>query len=302
MRWFGQHCSGISEKYGSTTKFIHHDALGSTKAISSAGGLTDTVEYDSFGKVIARTGTTSTQNGFNGDYGYQEDGESGYKYVGCRYYDADSGRFLTRDPALDGRNWYGYCENNPIRNVDVEGLQLSQKETVSGGAQIIYLFGKFIQSEAGKAPGMLLGLLARSSAIALFVATPSNAGQDYSYQRRKEMETNTYVAPRSGDKRRGRGKQQDKGRFDDPNLEYDTVEEYNEAIREAQRSGNHAKANRLRDAKKKLMRGSRSGNFKKKKKAREMRRPHQGFIGPMPDEDFYKNNPHLADTIQSGNN
>ena len=56
-------------------------------------------------------------------FGYQSDPDTGLKLLGHRYYDSDTGRFLTRDPIKDGRNWYSYCENNPIQRVDPKGLE-----------------------------------------------------------------------------------------------------------------------------------------------------------------------------------
>ncbi|MDX2065147.1 MAG: RHS repeat-associated core domain-containing protein [Fimbriimonadaceae bacterium] len=49
-------------------------------------------------------------------------GDSGLQLLGHRYYDPSTGRFLTRDPIKDGRNWYTYCENNPLTAVDPLGL------------------------------------------------------------------------------------------------------------------------------------------------------------------------------------
>jgi RHS repeat-associated protein len=92
------------------------------KGMANAGAVTDTAEFDAFGKVVARTGTNATQKGFASGHGYQEDGESGYKLLGHRYYDADTGRFLSRDPIGSGRNWYAYCDNSPLKAVDAEGL------------------------------------------------------------------------------------------------------------------------------------------------------------------------------------
>ncbi len=114
---------GISEKSSGVTSFPHTDRLGSMKGLSTSGALTDTADYDAFGKVVSRTGTSSTQKGFASGFGYQEDGESGYKLLGHRYYDAETGRFLSRDPAMDGRNWYGYCGNSPTKAIDVDGLK-----------------------------------------------------------------------------------------------------------------------------------------------------------------------------------
>ena len=33
-----------------------------------------------------------------------------------------TGRFLTRDPVRDGRNWYAYCATDPVNAADPEGL------------------------------------------------------------------------------------------------------------------------------------------------------------------------------------
>jgi RHS repeat-associated protein len=63
--------------------------------------------------------------GFAGNWGYQEDADSGLKLLGHRYYDSSTGRFLTRDPINDGRNWYANCDNNPLKAVDPTGLLLS---------------------------------------------------------------------------------------------------------------------------------------------------------------------------------
>lgn len=42
--------------------------------------------------------------------------------LGHRYYDSSTGRFLTRDPIKDGRNWYVYCGSNPTGRADPTGL------------------------------------------------------------------------------------------------------------------------------------------------------------------------------------
>jgi RHS repeat-associated protein len=75
---------------------------------------------DAFGNQLTSTGTWQGAFGYAGDFGYQEDA-SGLKLLGHRYYDSSTGRFLTRDPAKDGRNWYVYCDSAPISNADPDG-------------------------------------------------------------------------------------------------------------------------------------------------------------------------------------
>jgi hypothetical protein len=42
--------------------------------------------------------------------------------LGHRYYDSETGRFISVDPIGDGDNWYVYCDNNPLGWVDPSGL------------------------------------------------------------------------------------------------------------------------------------------------------------------------------------
>jgi RHS repeat-associated protein len=112
----------ISEHRGGVSKFLHQDYLGSTKQITGSNQtVTDTRQYDAFGLQTGATGSSPTPFGFAGGWGYQQD-STGLQLLGHRYYDPSTGRFLTRDPIKDGRNWYGYCGNNPVVNIDPSGF------------------------------------------------------------------------------------------------------------------------------------------------------------------------------------
>ncbi|MBC8135512.1 MAG: RHS repeat-associated core domain-containing protein [Fibrella sp.] len=103
----------------------HADALGTTRATSdSTGAASSTLETDAFGNTW-QPGTTGGQTpfGFAGQHGYQSDVDSGLARLGHRYYNVSTGRFLSRDPIQDGRNWYIYCQNDPLNVVDPEGLK-----------------------------------------------------------------------------------------------------------------------------------------------------------------------------------
>jgi RHS repeat-associated protein len=115
---------GISERRSSTTKFYHTDRLGTTERLTNTSQTTtDTREYDAFGLLVSSSGSTPTPFGFAGAWGYQEDPDSGLKLLGHRYYDPSTGRFLTRDPAKDGCNWYAYCSSAPTCSFDDDGNQ-----------------------------------------------------------------------------------------------------------------------------------------------------------------------------------
>ncbi|RYG23828.1 hypothetical protein EON82_12800 [bacterium] len=115
---------GVSQRRSGATTFDLSDRLGTASRQTNASTTTTaTRSYDAFGMLLASTGTPQGPFGFAGGHGYQEDADSGLKLLGHRYYDSSTGRFLTRDPARDGRNWYGYCDNNPLGSVDPSGYK-----------------------------------------------------------------------------------------------------------------------------------------------------------------------------------
>ena len=111
---------GISTRASSTTKYLHGGLKNSTAQSNSSQAISATKQFDAFGNQLASSGSWTGMFGYGGAYGYQTDDE--LKLLGHRYYDSSIGRFLTRDPIKDGRNWYSYCESNPISFQDATGL------------------------------------------------------------------------------------------------------------------------------------------------------------------------------------
>ena len=54
---------------------------------------------------------------------YNDLGGEGDYYYNARWYDAETGRFISEDPARDGQNWYTYVTNNPLKFVDPTGMR-----------------------------------------------------------------------------------------------------------------------------------------------------------------------------------
>ncbi|MCC6729930.1 MAG: hypothetical protein IT208_11395 [Chthonomonadales bacterium] len=68
-----------------------------------------------------------------GAWGYRSDGDAGLMLVGARYYDAQAGRFVTRDTLLS-EHPYLYCEHEPVGCVDPSGHVAVLLTTLVGAA------------------------------------------------------------------------------------------------------------------------------------------------------------------------
>jgi len=87
----------------------------------SDGSIAAHLEYDAFGRTIVSTGSAPATYGFSTKY---QEAESGYYYYGFRYYDAETGRWLNRDPIEErgGLNIYGFVANDGVGTWDRYGL------------------------------------------------------------------------------------------------------------------------------------------------------------------------------------
>ena len=90
----------------------------------SAGVLTAKYEYSPFGKLLASTGDYADENPFRFSTKYL-DVETGLSYFGYRYYSAQLGRWINRDPIgiFGGLNVLAYVSNTPCSAFDALGLK-----------------------------------------------------------------------------------------------------------------------------------------------------------------------------------
>ncbi|HEX3045810.1 MAG TPA: RHS repeat-associated core domain-containing protein [Bacillota bacterium] len=109
----------VAEETNGVVKYYHSDHLGSTRMVTdSAGNKVAEYKFAPYGEKEAYSGSFSTDYQFTGKPGIDEVGLS---YFGARWYDPETGRFITQDPAKDGLNWYAYANNNPLKFVDPNG-------------------------------------------------------------------------------------------------------------------------------------------------------------------------------------
>jgi RHS repeat-associated protein len=113
---------GVSEKRGTTSTFYHADIKNSVDQTSTSQTVVASKQYDAFGNEVSSSGAWQGPFQYGGAFGYHTDTDYGLKHLGARYYDPTTGRFLSRDPIQDGRNWYAYCNGSPIGYADPTGL------------------------------------------------------------------------------------------------------------------------------------------------------------------------------------
>ena len=118
----------IGEETSGSFKTYHFDYRGSTTAITDINGnVTDTFEYDTYGNLISRTGTSAVIFLYNGRDGVVTD-ENGLIYMRARYYSPELRRFINTD-IIAGEisnavtlNRYAYANGNPVSNIDPFGF------------------------------------------------------------------------------------------------------------------------------------------------------------------------------------
>jgi RHS repeat-associated protein len=113
---------GVSERRGTTSTFYHADIKNSVEQTSTSQSVVASKQYDAFGNEVSSQGPWQGPFQYGGAFGYHTDSDYGLKHLGARYYDSTTGRFLSRDPIKDGRNWYAYCDDRSVHLADPWGL------------------------------------------------------------------------------------------------------------------------------------------------------------------------------------
>ena len=91
--------------------------------VSSSGTVAETNHYYPFGGTFATSSSSVQPYKYNGKELDTKAGLNWYDY-GARHYDAALGRWHVVDPLVEkyySTSPYGYCFNNPIKHIDVDG-------------------------------------------------------------------------------------------------------------------------------------------------------------------------------------
>jgi RHS repeat-associated protein len=109
------------------TYFYAYDGNGNVMALVSAadGSVAARYEYGPFGELLRATGPMARLNSFTFQTQFY-DSETDKYYWKNRYYDASTGRWLSRDPAGEegGIDLYEAFRNDPVSYVDADGQSL----------------------------------------------------------------------------------------------------------------------------------------------------------------------------------
>lgn len=90
-----QSVSNPNSPASSTISYFGFDGLGSVRQLTNASGvITDTWDYDAFGNLLSRTGTTANNYLYRGE---QSDPDLGMYYLRARFYNQGTGRFWNQD-------------------------------------------------------------------------------------------------------------------------------------------------------------------------------------------------------------
>ncbi|QKI81212.1 RHS repeat-associated core domain-containing protein [Kroppenstedtia eburnea] len=140
---YGANNELVSMTRGGKTYYYQTNYRGDVTALTdSTGAVVATYEYDAFGNLLKETGTVENPYRYAG---YRYDEVTGLYYLQSRYYNPETGRFLTRDSFEGfedkslGLNKYSYVLNNPVINVDPDGHWF---RTIRGNRAYMY-FTKF---------------------------------------------------------------------------------------------------------------------------------------------------------------
>ncbi len=120
---------------GESHRFPAYDANGNvSQLVDELGAITAAYTYDPFGNVTEMAGQEAEENPWRFST-KPVDAGTGWLYYGFRYYQPETGRWLSRDPIGErgGENLYGFVRNTALNGWDLLGLTVTAVFNVREG-------------------------------------------------------------------------------------------------------------------------------------------------------------------------
>ena len=130
-----EYLPGVCLVVGGSVYFYHFDRLGSVRFLTDSGGsVVQEYEYDGWGNILSYYGSIIQPYNFVGKYFYYTETDISLQLLGQRWYDPQTGRFISRDPIWMSRksisremiineNVYLYVKNRVTFFIDPSGLK-----------------------------------------------------------------------------------------------------------------------------------------------------------------------------------
>jgi RHS repeat-associated protein len=151
------------------TYYYINDHLGTPqRLVDGSGTVVWQAAYFPFGKAQVLTETVANNLRFPGQY---FDAETGLHYNWHRFYDPETGRYISADPIglVGGMNLYAYVQNDPVNRIDPWGLN-------PGAAAAWGTFGKTVAGAATVAASPVIGVIITTASIVFGMPTTVGDG------------------------------------------------------------------------------------------------------------------------------
>ena len=139
-----EYVAGVEMKENGNTYYYIMDRLGNVRyVLNESGAIVKSYLYTPFGQIHTSSGSLSNPYQYVGGEGYYTEQDINLQLLGQRWYDAETGRFISRDPIGEegGLNLYGYVRNNCVNGVDPYGDKVEcVGGDISGG--VVFIIGR----------------------------------------------------------------------------------------------------------------------------------------------------------------